>query len=367
MIAAHTNSAATSSSIAHKEQRCLWKTKIVVDDFGYVTTGSIAGTTTPDNVVQAISYDAVYKQFAIRPNNVAKRTLFRYIANSIVVVQEFVLSSYFLGWHRIMILQQRQHTNRQMSMVVLHPGQHFLLDISMMIMYVALFVAVVFNARAVTAIDTMQSKTYATAHKYRAKVFHRIIDAIIIACLLRYVAALLHNLTVSYSTDTVEMLVISLMTSHVVFCDYSYANGYRGPAVNSESAKSESNNGHEQRDLNKQLDSHRLNLHMENHRPPFKGGTMSLNAAFFATILLVSRLQESYDITSTSSFTFVSLSVILFAFYPVTRHTISVVYPPSRSGTLVRTSYACHSYLQELRSTSTPPTYVFQLTILSLP
>ena len=52
------------------------------------------------------------------------------------------------------------------------------------------------------------------------------------------------------------------------------------------------------------------------------GGTISLNAAFFATVLLISRIKSN-----ATSYAFVSSVVTLFAFYPTSRHDIARHFP----------------------------------------
>jgi Phosphatidylinositol N-acetylglucosaminyltransferase len=295
-----------------KEQRCLWIPRVK-------TNSSTANELSADSS----SYASIYQHFAFKPKT-TKRSFFRYLANAIVILQEIDLSCYFFGWHRFLLLQQNDSTNQ----ITFDPHHRFLLDVSTTTMYVALLLAVIFNARSVIAIrNKNQSSQSSTTDIYKSKVLFRIVDAVVLALLLRYVAALLHDLTVSYSTDTVELLAAFSMIVHLLFCDYSYANGYQ--QHKSASGREAVCNLKELRGGDqKQYQS------MENHRPSFKGGTMSLNAVFFATVLLISRFEESDTVAS--SFIFVSLSVIFFAFYPVSRHTISITFPAHRSGEYFR-------------------------------
>ena len=57
-------------------------------------------------------------------------------------------------------------------------------------------------------------------------------------------------------------------------------------------------------------------------RPKFLGGTVSLNAAFIATVLLISRIKSN-----ATPYAFVSSVVTLFAFYPTSRHEIARHFP----------------------------------------
>jgi hypothetical protein len=54
-------------------------------------------------------------------------------------------------------------------------------------------------------------------------------------------------------------------------------------------------------------------------RPAFEGGTLSLTAAFFATTLLASRLDNNVTV-----YIFVSSSVVLFALYPAARNQVAI-------------------------------------------
>jgi Phosphatidylinositol N-acetylglucosaminyltransferase len=303
-------SVSTNTIEVSKEQRCLWIPRV-----------KGISPTTGDLSLESCSYASIYQQFAVKPET-ARRSLFRYVANTIVVLQEFVLSIYFFSWHQLLILKQGDSSKQ----IAIHPHQRFVLDLSTTTMYVALLLAVIFNARSATLTSNKNRSSHSsTAGLYKSKVLFRIVDTVVLALLLRYVAALLHDLTVSYSTDTVELLAASAMIVHLLFCDFSYANGYRIRKITTSSIAGRSTVD-ELHGVRKRFQA------MDNHRPSFMGGTMSLNASFFATILLMSRFEESNAVTSTSSFVFVSLSVVLFAFYPVARHTISVIYPPHRSG-----------------------------------
>lgn len=104
-------------------------------------------------------------------------------------------------------------------------------------------------------------------------------------------AAVLKTLTASYSSDTVHALAMASLFLHFLACDYSYANGFsdkKGP-----------------------IDATK--------RPTFQGGTLSLTAAFFATILLASRLESNAAV-----YMFVCSSVVLFALYPAARHQVAI-------------------------------------------
>jgi hypothetical protein len=235
-------------------------------------------------------------------------------------------------------------------------------------MYIALLLAIILNARAAAITENRllcgtsnvrpERAPYKSSfyYHYYCKVAYRLIDASIVAGMVRYIAALLRHLTISYSTDTVERLAILALFVHVLCCDYTYANGY-DPAMYRRRTKSNQSQA-PQLPTSQQQDrriSDRLQVYpswnsttlwLLNVTSTFRGGTISLNAAFFATIVLVSRFDLTNTTTASSSgsntgtnstinatFLFISLAVILFAFYPVTRHTISMVYPSHKSGT----------------------------------
>jgi len=105
----------------------------------------------------------------------------------------------------------------------------------------------------------------------------------------------------------VYALAVSGMAIHLLTCDYKYANGMLGDEEGKYTAQGSS---------------------LETHpRPAFLGGTVSLNALFFSTALLVSRIKSN-----ATSFAFVLSVVTLFAFYPASRHRIARRYPNTMCG-----------------------------------
>ncbi|CAM9299616.1 unnamed protein product [Ectocarpus sp. 6 AP-2014] len=96
--------------------------------------------------------------------------------------------------------------------------------------------------------------------------------------ILRIMAPVLRTLTVSYSDDTIYALAVTLSFLHLAFHDYSYANT--------------SSSGHFQ-------------------------GTLSLNAAIFAAVLLASRLESNEKV-----FGLVLFALELFAFFPLARREV---------------------------------------------
>ena len=159
------------------------------------------------------------------------------------------------------------------------------LNLSNMAMLAALFLAIWFATQS----DPSKQQDR------RTKARQRILDAMLLALLLRFLASLLRALTSSYSSDTVQRLAWGSMGLHVVACDYSYANG-RGGAPST------------------------------HQRPPFAGGTLALNAALFSTTLLNSRLSSN-----SAAYAFSCMAIVLFAFYSATRHAIAASYPSQES------------------------------------
>lgn len=90
---------------------------------------------------------------------------------------------------------------------------------------------------------------------------------------LRMVAPVLKELTLSFSSDTIHALAISLSAIHLAFHDYSFVNGER-----------------------------------EEY-----SGTLSLNAAIFTAIILASRLSSIELVLA-----FILLAIICFSFFPRT-------------------------------------------------
>lgn len=227
---------------------------------------------------------SVFRLYASRPSTIRFFTL---CCNGLAVVQEFSLTCFVLARHRMVWLQQQQQQQVQRS----------LLEASNLFLVVALLVAVVYG--------NAQPKT----QDRRTKVRQRITDSFLLAFVLRFASSFLQSLTASYSSDTVHRLALLGMSCHVLVCDYSYANGHATIQASNVS------------------------------RPIFGGGTFALNAALFSTTLLVSRIHDNQTV-----FLFISLSVVVFAFYSTTRHDMARTHPAHSSGT----SYFASSFLSTL-------------------
>ena len=241
-----------------------------------------------------------------------QRPLVEIINDSLVVGQEVALTIFLLAVHRVIVYEE---SSRGAG------GRKREVAIAMVLVYATLLVIVYYNQKSshqlVTGLQQIENhskddranaenavsretdpNTKATGHR-RTKAMVRMTDAILLAAMLRLLSGVIHTLTASYSSDTVYALSVSGMAIHLLACDYQYANGVKSDG-----------------------DDISL-LHTFAHpRPAFLGGTVSLNAAFFSTALLVSRIESD-----ASSYAFVSLAVTLFAFYPATRHNIAGRYP----------------------------------------
>jgi Phosphatidylinositol N-acetylglucosaminyltransferase len=272
------------------------------------------------------TYETLRKQFVVEPlssNTTATqlatshwRSWSRLCSNAVVVVQEFALSGWLLARHRL--VQQE----RKLYSEVLVSASTWLLLIAM----------VITSSAASTANAPPQSRG--------AKARQRTLDAMLVAVLLRFTAQVLPSLTASYSTDTVERLAGLGLLVHLLFCDYSYANGLRPPAcARSRSPSFSSMAPHEGTTGTStvaQYQSRRC------RRPSFQGGTASLNAVFFTTTLLVSRSTASGN---NHAYTAIGTCVVLFGFYPAARHTVSARFPSHQSGTLSFSRFACRACL----------------------
>lgn len=226
-----------------------------------------------------------------------QRSLVDIINCSLVVGQEVALAIFLLAVHRVIVHEESTRQEKNSIRKASLDGDHTVREssIAMVLVYATLLIIVYYNQKALNNQSTVTGQR-------RKKAMVRMTDAILLAAILRLTSGIIHTLTATYSSDTVYLLSISGMGFHLLTCDYKYANGV-------------SHGG----DLN--ISS----LHTFAHpRPAFLGGTVSLNAVFFSTALLVSRIESN-----ASSYAFFSLAVTLFAFYPATRHNIAIIYPNS--------------------------------------
>lgn len=235
------------------------------------------------------SYEALIRKYS-RP--VPRRSLLVCCSESLPVVQELSLSVFFLARYQLSV-QWEEQSNR-------HPVERQRierrLDWAHACILAGFLLVIAFRFQKQ---ETLMKNT-------RTKARHRLTDACLLGILLRFLASVLRRLTASYSSDTVEALTMACMALHLLTCDYTYSSRH------GENVASLANNQY----------------FNDKSRPPFQGGTVSLNASFFATVLCISRLES--DLTS---YFFCSLAVIFFGFYPQTRADLLLAYPPHQSGT----------------------------------
>lgn len=280
-------------------QRRLWRDDDSIDDH--------------DNIVNECndhveSIEELQRHYSSRP---PLRSFSSLCQSTLVVGQEFVLVAYFLARH-----QQTRRDNDNDA------GENRYEDetkqlVSHLFVLLALFLILLFNnntdgvertSNIHIRESTTTTSTYKEAfnvpqqqqHPRRIKIKQRSMDALLLALLLRLLASVLRTLTESYSSDTVHALANAGWMLHLLTCDYAYANGME----HDQDVSSTYTTTHGSATLQK--------------RPAFLGGTVSLNAAFFSTTLLASRLSSNSKV-----YFFVSLSVVLFAFYPAARHGVS--------------------------------------------
>eukprot|EP00934_Nitzschia_sp_Nitz4_P005281 Nitzschia sp. Nitz4//scaffold157_size52427//41328//42423//NITZ4_006846-RA/size52427-snap-gene-0.95-mRNA-1//-1//CDS//3329537473//5271//frame0 len=218
------------------------------------------------------SYNEVFSRFCSKPVMVP---WWDFVATSIVVGQEWILTCFFLAGYRV--VQETSLSSSSLFLLVR-------VQRSLVLLWLAFFIVILYNAP--TTLSSPQAR--------QTKLRHRTTDGLLMAALLRFLAAVLKTLTASYSSDTVYALAVFGFGVHLFACDYAYANG-RPRLV---------------------LDSHSQDA---TKRPPFQGGTLSLTAAFFATTLLASRLQNNLLV-----YHMVSTSVVFFALYPSARHQVAI-------------------------------------------
>jgi hypothetical protein len=174
----------------------------------------------------------------------------------------------------------------------------------------------------------------ACVHPRRMLCIHTLLSTILwvslCAACLRIVAPVLRTLTVSYSDDTIYALALLLSGLHLVFYDY----GAAWPSKSSSSPSglsADSNldlNVSEGGGIGASVNGNRPNLPVAGAArdepraaaallasPAHFHGTFSLNAAFFAAVLLASRLESNEEV-----FGFVFLAIQLFAFFPLGHH-----------------------------------------------
>ncbi|KAL3943057.1 MAG: hypothetical protein SGBAC_002834 [Bacillariaceae sp.] len=224
------------------------------------------------------TYDEIFTKFATKSPQMPLGLL---IARGLIVGQEFILTCLLLASHRVALEEENKSPEFLPTPTILSTFQPSTQP------YVLFFAWVSFILT--TAIFSRISSERGSITQ-REKLQTRGADSLFMALFLRFIAGVLQTLTASYSSDTVHALAIGGLVLHLLACDFDYANGF------TESCGVDTKG-----------------------RPPFKGGTLSLTAAFFSTILLASRLEENVSV-----YIFVTYSVILFGLYPAARNRVAI-------------------------------------------
>ena len=277
--------------VSGKSNRRLW---LSPEEFSELTSNARVLTsddfTLNDRAITGDTYDSIFQQFSSKPN---PKSLSFHLSNSMVLVQEFVLTCFLLAGHRAARLEELEYIRRRDSGMTTDAGiQSVRLLTSLGLIWITLVVAVVQNR-------------FANSKRYTIR--HRLTDFLLMAILLRFLSAVLKTLTASYSSDTVYALSTMSLFLHLLTCDYDYANGFKDNHGDDDVYKGKPpSNGI---DFRKQ----------KTERPTFEGGMISLTSAFFATTLLASRLESNAAV-----YVFVCSSVILFALYPAARHLVAL-------------------------------------------
>ena len=212
-----------------------------------------------------------------------RRSLVDIMNSSLVVGQEVALSALLLGVHRIIVEEESTCLSVDKQRDVARET-----SLATVLVYSTLLVIVYYHEKALNCQSTSQTG------QRRIKAMVRTADAILLAAMLCLTSGIIHALTASYSSENIYALSVSGMIIHLLTCDYRYANGIARDADSSS------------------LHTTNTTLHTGS---AFIGGTMSFNAVFFSTAVLVSRIESN-----TSSCAFLFLAVTLFAFYPAARH-----------------------------------------------
>ena len=224
------------------------------------------------------TYDEIFQKFATKSPQMPLSLL---TARGLIVGQEFILTCLLLASHRVALDEENKSPEYHPTSTILSTFQPTTQPYVLFIPWVSF----IFTTATFSRISSERSSM-----TQKEKLQTRGADSLFMALFLRFLAGVLQTLTASYSSDTVHALAIGGLVLHLLACDFNYANG--------------------------QTESSGVDII---GRPPFKGGTLSLTAAFFSTILLASRLEENISV-----YIFVTYSVILFALYPAARHNVAI-------------------------------------------
>ena len=223
-------------------------------------------------------------------------TYFQITRKSLVVAQEFVLSALFLASHRCLWLEMNEE---EIGIPVDYMNKAHRSAFASIFFFTLWIANVRRNQRKHHQSKVEQGKRGKNPKVIR--ILTRFQDLILIAGMLRLLSSVLRTLTASYSSDTVAALAITGMVLHILSNDYKYANGNSDDHV---------------------IPRGSINIiNLEQIRPSFASGTVSMNFSFLVAALLTSRLKSDF-----ASYLFFIKTVVLFAYYPVARHIVAFTY-----------------------------------------
>lgn len=227
------------------------------------------------------------------------KSLFKIFTSTFVIAQEFGLSTFFLAAHRCLICITDEVSLFDNDLC------SACRDEARITSSVSIF-CFTLPIIAIWAVIARGKQRQGKRLENKERIYYRTIDAILIAGMLRFLSSVLRSLTASYSSDTVMALAVGGMILHLLSCDYAFANGIR---------KIISRDGDEQSRTLSSIDI----TSYEDGRPLFMGGTISINSVFFSAVLLASRCQSD-----STSYVFLMVTVVLFAYYPEARHVMAL-------------------------------------------
>ena len=158
--------------------------------------------------------------------------------------------------------------------------------------------------------DKTKYQKYNNVYEY---IIPRIRSLFIFIVCLRTSAPILKILTSSFSDDTVYAIVLTLATAHLVFFDYSFYNISSADNINTINLTSSSSTISSILLINNSYNNTNASTstNTSNNNISFSGGILSLNASLFASIVLISRLQDMSAIIA-----FCILSILFFFMLP---------------------------------------------------
>lgn len=249
------------------------------------------------------------------------RSFLQFLSLSFIIAQEFGLSTLLLAAHRCLICvstaaadsdadyeEEIYEVFNEQDCVTCNDESKLSLCISIFAITLPMI------AIGATAARWKQNRKGKKVRN-KERIYYRTIDALLIAGMLRFLSSVLRTLTASYSSNTVMALAFGGMVLHLLSCDYGFANGI----ITLKSTLEDDNNA-----------SGKIggaDMTYEHGRPLFMGGTVAINCVFFSGVLLASRCPSD-----SISYSFLMVTVVLFANYPEARHTMAIAFRKDLNG-----------------------------------